>query len=86
MTIAARSADKAPRKPGIVNAAELSGKPDCCWTATAPRTGYPTLEHTISADVAVVGGGGIVGTTAAYRAVAAQKIAAQLASLSDARE
>ncbi len=43
----------------------LPGRPDCCWTATAPETSYPTLTGLGGADVAVVGAG-IVGLTAAY--------------------
>src|SRR5439155_3592765 len=43
----------------------LPGRPDCCWTATAPDTGYPTLTGSGGADVAVVGAG-IVGLTTAY--------------------
>jgi glycine/D-amino acid oxidase-like deaminating enzyme/nitrite reductase/ring-hydroxylating ferredoxin subunit len=45
--------------------AMLSGRPECCWTATAPHTGYPPLSGSGGADVAVVGAG-IVGLTAAY--------------------
>jgi len=43
----------------------LPGKPDCCWTATAPPTAYPRLTGSGGADVAVVGAG-IVGLTTAY--------------------
>jgi glycine/D-amino acid oxidase-like deaminating enzyme/nitrite reductase/ring-hydroxylating ferredoxin subunit len=43
----------------------LPGKPDCCWTATAPETSYPALTGSGGADVAVVGAG-IVGLTTAY--------------------
>jgi glycine/D-amino acid oxidase-like deaminating enzyme/nitrite reductase/ring-hydroxylating ferredoxin subunit len=43
----------------------LSGKPDCCWNATAPQTTYPRLRGSTSADVAVIGAG-IVGLTTAY--------------------
>lgn len=43
----------------------LSGKPDCCWTATAPQTAYPPLAGKQTVDVAIVGAG-IVGVTAAY--------------------
>jgi glycine/D-amino acid oxidase-like deaminating enzyme/nitrite reductase/ring-hydroxylating ferredoxin subunit len=44
---------------------ELSGKPECCWTSTAPKTAYPQLQSSRSCEVAVVGAG-IVGLTAAY--------------------
>jgi glycine/D-amino acid oxidase-like deaminating enzyme/nitrite reductase/ring-hydroxylating ferredoxin subunit len=53
------------RKTGNRVAPELSGKPECCWTATAPRTAYPPLAGGQTVDVAVVGAG-IVGVTAAY--------------------
>src|ERR1700745_1701636 len=43
----------------------LPGKPDCCWTATAPQTSYRHLEGSGRADVCIVGRG-IVGLTAAY--------------------
>src|SRR5690606_13575231 len=42
----------------------LPGRAECCWTAVAPATSYPRLQGTLTADVAVVGGG-IVGMTAA---------------------
>ena len=45
--------------------ATLPGRPDCCWTATAPPTSYPPLSGSGGADVAVIGAG-IVGLTAAY--------------------
>ena len=45
--------------------AALPGRPDCCWTATAPPTSYPTLSGSGGADVAVIGAG-IVGLSAAY--------------------
>jgi glycine/D-amino acid oxidase-like deaminating enzyme/nitrite reductase/ring-hydroxylating ferredoxin subunit len=64
MTLGIRSAHKAARKANLV-ASELSGKPDCCWTATAPRTAYPQLATAQTVDVAIVGAG-IVGVTAAY--------------------
>ena len=51
--------------PDWIHASGLSGKPDCCWTATAPETAYPTLEGAHAAEVAIVGAG-IVGVTAAY--------------------
>jgi glycine/D-amino acid oxidase-like deaminating enzyme/nitrite reductase/ring-hydroxylating ferredoxin subunit len=44
---------------------KLPGKPESCWTATAPATAFPKLEAAGSADVAIVGAG-IVGLTAAY--------------------
>ena len=44
---------------------ELPGKPECCWTDTAPTTAYPYLQSSRRVDVAVVGAG-IVGLTAAY--------------------
>jgi glycine/D-amino acid oxidase-like deaminating enzyme len=43
----------------------LPGKAECCWASTAPKTAYPRLLDSGSADVAVVGAG-IVGLTAAY--------------------
>lgn len=43
----------------------LPGKPDCCWTATAPHTSYRSFEGSEHADVCVIGAG-IVGLTAAY--------------------
>jgi glycine/D-amino acid oxidase-like deaminating enzyme/nitrite reductase/ring-hydroxylating ferredoxin subunit len=43
----------------------LPGKPDCCWTATAPATAYAKLNHSGHTDVAIIGAG-IVGLTAAY--------------------
>src|SRR5690348_12956867 len=43
----------------------LPGKPDCCWTSTAPKTAYSRLQSNYRVDVAVVGAG-IVGLTAAY--------------------
>jgi glycine/D-amino acid oxidase-like deaminating enzyme len=45
--------------------ATLPGRPDCCWTATAPPTSYPPLSGSGGADVAVIGAG-IVGLTTAY--------------------
>jgi glycine/D-amino acid oxidase-like deaminating enzyme len=45
--------------------ATLPGRPDCCWTATAPHTNYPPLSGSGGADVGVIGAG-IVGLTAAY--------------------
>ena len=44
---------------------ELSGKPECCWTATAPKTSYRSLDRKAEADVAVIGAG-IVGLATAY--------------------
>jgi glycine/D-amino acid oxidase-like deaminating enzyme len=41
------------------------GKPESCWTTTAPKTSYPKLVGSRTADVVVVGAG-IVGVTAAY--------------------
>jgi glycine/D-amino acid oxidase-like deaminating enzyme/nitrite reductase/ring-hydroxylating ferredoxin subunit len=43
---------------------ELSGKPDSCWTATAPKTAYPKFQGLEVVDVAIVGAG-IVGLTTA---------------------
>jgi glycine/D-amino acid oxidase-like deaminating enzyme len=43
----------------------LPGKPESCWTATAPKTACPKLVRSRTADVVVVGAG-IVGVTAAY--------------------
>ena len=45
--------------------ATLPGRPDCCWTATAPQTSYPPLSGSGGADIAVIGAG-IIGLTAAY--------------------
>jgi glycine/D-amino acid oxidase-like deaminating enzyme/nitrite reductase/ring-hydroxylating ferredoxin subunit len=45
--------------------ATLPGRPDCCWTATAPATSYPPLGGSGGADVAVIGAG-IAGLTTAY--------------------
>jgi len=42
----------------------LSGRAECCWTATAPQTSYPRLDGDRRFDAVVVGGG-IVGLTAA---------------------
>jgi glycine/D-amino acid oxidase-like deaminating enzyme len=58
-------ADETAEGPGRVLASELPGKPDCCWTATAPKTAYPRLAGAHSAEVVIVGAG-IVGVTAAY--------------------
>jgi glycine/D-amino acid oxidase-like deaminating enzyme/nitrite reductase/ring-hydroxylating ferredoxin subunit len=58
-------ADEPAVSPDWIRASELSGRPDCCWTATAPETAYPTLAGAHTADVAIVGAG-IVGVTAAY--------------------
>jgi len=58
-------ADELAVSPDWIHASGLSGKPDCCWTATAPETAYPTLEGAHTADVAIVGAG-IVGVTATY--------------------
>ena len=44
---------------------ELSGKRECCWTATAPKTSYRSLDRNGEADVAIIGAG-IVGLTTAY--------------------
>jgi glycine/D-amino acid oxidase-like deaminating enzyme/nitrite reductase/ring-hydroxylating ferredoxin subunit len=44
---------------------KLPGRPESCWTATAPATTFPKLEAAGSADVAIVGAG-IVGLTTAY--------------------
>ena len=57
--------DELAVSPDWIHASGLSGKPDCCWTATAPETAYPTLAGAHTADVAIVGAG-IVGVTAAY--------------------
>ena len=50
--------------------ATLPGRPDCCWTATAPHTSYPPLSGSGRADVGVIGAG-IVGLTAAFLLVSA---------------
>src|SRR5512136_81387 len=42
----------------------LPGKPESCWTATAPKTAYPKLAGSRTTEVVVVGAG-IVGVTAA---------------------
>ena len=44
--------------------ADIPGRADCCWTATTPRTSYPTLRKSTRTDVVVIGAG-IVGLTAA---------------------
>ena len=51
--------------PDGVLLSELQGRPDCCWTATAPRTAYPRLGGAHTAEAVIVGAG-IVGVTAAY--------------------
>jgi glycine/D-amino acid oxidase-like deaminating enzyme/nitrite reductase/ring-hydroxylating ferredoxin subunit len=48
----------------------LPGIADCCWTATASQTSYPSLKKSARTDVAVVGAG-IVGLTVAYALVRA---------------
>ena len=54
---------------------QLSGRAECCWTATAPGTSYPRLQGRQRFDVVIVGGG-IVGLTAALQlAWAGQKVA-----------
>ena len=53
------------RRSQEVNTTRLPGKPESCWTATAPKTAYPKLAGSHAADVVVVGAG-IVGITAAY--------------------
>ena len=45
--------------------ADIPGTADCCWTATALQTAYPTLRKAARTDVAIIGAG-IVGLTAAY--------------------
>lgn len=53
----------------------LPGKPECCWTVSAPDTNYPRLEEEHSVAVAIIGGG-IVGLTAALQlARAGQSVA-----------
>jgi glycine/D-amino acid oxidase-like deaminating enzyme/nitrite reductase/ring-hydroxylating ferredoxin subunit len=52
-----------PRRTSI--SIKLFGKPDSCWTATAPATTFRKLERSGSADVVVIGAG-IVGLTTAY--------------------
>ncbi|HLT04478.1 MAG TPA: FAD-dependent oxidoreductase, partial [Pseudomonas sp.] len=42
----------------------LSAKPDCCWSATAPRSDFQRLAGISECDVVVVGAG-IVGLSAA---------------------
>jgi glycine/D-amino acid oxidase-like deaminating enzyme/nitrite reductase/ring-hydroxylating ferredoxin subunit len=44
---------------------KLPGKATSCWTSSAPKTAYPQLAESQTADVVVVGAG-IVGLTAAY--------------------
>ena len=44
---------------------DLPGLRECCWTACAPETAYPTLRSSSASDVVVVGAG-IVGLTTAY--------------------
>jgi glycine/D-amino acid oxidase-like deaminating enzyme/nitrite reductase/ring-hydroxylating ferredoxin subunit len=48
-----------------VTTTRLPGKPESCWTATAPETAYPKLAGSQAAEVVVVGAG-IVGVTAAH--------------------
>jgi len=52
-----------PRRTSI--SIKLFGKPDSCWTATAPATTFRKLKRSGSADVVVIGAG-IVGLTTAY--------------------
>ena len=52
------------RSPKVITT-KLPGKPESCWTATAPKTAYPKLVGSRTADVVVVGAG-MVGVTAAY--------------------
>jgi glycine/D-amino acid oxidase-like deaminating enzyme/nitrite reductase/ring-hydroxylating ferredoxin subunit len=53
------------RRSQQVITTRLPGKPESCWTATAPKTAYPKLAGSHAAEVVVVGAG-IVGITAAY--------------------
>src|SRR5947199_1446016 len=53
------------RGPYIRATMNLPGKPESCWTASAPETSYPALEESRRVDVAIVGAG-IVGLTAAH--------------------
>ena len=48
-----------------VTSVRLPGRPECCWTATATKTAYPSLTGSQAAEVVIVGAG-IVGLTAAY--------------------
>jgi glycine/D-amino acid oxidase-like deaminating enzyme/nitrite reductase/ring-hydroxylating ferredoxin subunit len=52
--------------------AKLSGKPECCWVADAPKTDFPELTDEQTCDVVVVGAG-IVGLTAALSLLEAGK-------------
>ena len=61
----ALSANETAVSPDRVLASELPGKPDCCWTARAPKTAYPRLAGAHTAEVVIVGAG-IVGVTVAY--------------------
>lgn len=51
--------------PGAAEPSEDEARPRSFWIDTTPATTHPRLEHDISVDVAVVGGG-IVGVTTAY--------------------
>src|SRR5688500_9907750 len=63
----------------------LGGKPECCWTATAPSTAYPTLMGSSEAYVAVAGAG-IVGLTTGYLLAKAGLSVAVLESLRVGRQ
>jgi glycine/D-amino acid oxidase-like deaminating enzyme len=52
--------------------AKLSGKPDCCWVADAPKTDFPELVGAQECDAAIVGAG-IVGLTTALSLLEAGK-------------
>lgn len=57
--------------------AQLAGKPDCCWVANAPETGFPEFSGTHDCDAVIVGAG-IVGLTAALALLDAGKSVAVL--------
>lgn len=56
------------RAPNVTR--PLPGKPESCWTATAPETAYPKLTDSETADVIIVGAG-IVGLTTVHLLVKA---------------
>jgi glycine/D-amino acid oxidase-like deaminating enzyme/nitrite reductase/ring-hydroxylating ferredoxin subunit len=64
---------------------QLSGKAECCWTATAPETAYPRLQGSHRFDVAIVGGG-IVGLTSALQLARAGRRVAVVEALRVGRQ
>jgi glycine/D-amino acid oxidase-like deaminating enzyme len=51
---------------------KLSGRPDSCWIANAPRRSFPDLSGSQKCDIVIVGAG-IVGLTAALSLIEAGK-------------